>query len=119
MTDTSPRRSDCPTNYALEHFGDRWTLLIIREMLYFGKTHYGDFLSGEEGIATNTLATRLKKMEDDGLISAGQDRDARRVRYTLTDKGQRQLQHQATEWTQYVECIRQLLGPALAAPKPA
>jgi len=87
MTEPVQRRSDCPTNYGLEHFGDRWTLLIIREMLYFGKTHYGDFLSAEEGISTNILATRLKKMESDGLITQGLDSDARRVRYTLTDKG--------------------------------
>lgn len=87
MTDTVQRRSDCPTNYGLEHFGDRWTLLIVREMLYFGKTHYGDFLLGEEGISTNILATRLKKMQADGLITSGHDADARRVRYALTDKG--------------------------------
>ena len=81
------RRSDCPTNFALEHFGDRWTLLIVREMLFFGKTHYGDFLSAEEGISTNILASRLKKMETDGLIRASKASDARRVHYSLTDMG--------------------------------
>ena len=87
MSEPTQRRSDCPTNYALEHFGDRWTLLVVRDMLFFGKTHYGDFLSGDEGISTNILATRLKKMESDGLITTGKDKDARRVRYYLTEKG--------------------------------
>jgi DNA-binding HxlR family transcriptional regulator len=85
---TNPnRRSDCPINYALEHFGDRWTLLVIRDMLFFGKTHYGDFLSGEEGISTNILASRLRKMEADGLIRSRPDGDARRQLYCLTEKG--------------------------------
>ena len=81
------RRSDCPTNYALEHFGDRWTLLVIRDMLFFGKSHYGDFLASEEGISTNILADRLRKMEVDGLISANPDGDGRRRHYGLTEKG--------------------------------
>lgn len=80
------RRSNCPTNFALEHFGDRWTLLVIREMLFFGRSYYGDFLSAEEGISTNILATRLKQMETDGLIERRQATDARRVRYVLTEK---------------------------------
>ena len=87
MKNPVQRRSDCPTNFGLEHFGDRWTLLIVREMLFFGKVHYGDFLSAEEGISTNILAARLKKMEADGLIRSTQDTDARRVHYSLTDKG--------------------------------
>ena len=80
-------RSHCPTNYALEHFGDRWTLLVIREMLFFGRIYYQDFLSAEEGISTNILATRLKQMQTDGLIERRPAKDARRVRYVLTEKG--------------------------------
>lgn len=80
-------RSHCPTNYALEHFGDRWTLLVIREMLFFGRTYYRDFLNAQEGISTNILATRLRQMEAGGLIERRAASDARRVRYVLTDKG--------------------------------
>ncbi|MEP3297696.1 MAG: helix-turn-helix domain-containing protein [Pseudoruegeria sp.] len=82
-----PRRSDCPTNYAVEHFGDRWTLLLIRDLLFHGKSYYQEFLSDEEGISTNILAARLKKMEADGLILRQKARDGRRIRYVLTDKG--------------------------------
>jgi DNA-binding HxlR family transcriptional regulator len=48
------RRSDCPINFALEIFGDPWSLLIIRDLVYFGKKTYGEFLASEEGIATTS-----------------------------------------------------------------
>ncbi len=81
------RRSHCPTNYAVEHFGDRWTLLVIRDLLFHQKRYFQDFLKGEEGISTNILATRLRKMEQDGLIARANDDDGRRVQYSLTTKG--------------------------------
>ncbi|KCV83607.1 HxlR family transcriptional regulator [Actibacterium atlanticum] len=88
MTDPSTFRSHCPTNYALEHFGDRWTLLIIRDLLFLEKQYFREFLSGEEAISTNILSDRLKKMEKDGLIAHRSDpADARRQVYLLTDKG--------------------------------
>ena len=85
---SDPRRSHCPTNFFVEHAGDRWTLLIIRDLLFKKKRYYQEFLSAAEGISTNILATRLRRMEEDGLIGKGPDPDdARRVQYFLTDKG--------------------------------
>jgi hypothetical protein len=57
------RRSDCSINFALETVGDPWSLLIIRDIVYFGKKTYGEFLASEEGIATNVLADRLAHLE--------------------------------------------------------
>jgi len=59
----------CPTSYALDHIGDRWTLLIVREML-FGPRRYTDLLKGLPGIGTNLLADRLKLLEQNGVIQA-------------------------------------------------
>ncbi len=60
-------KSHCPINFALEVFGNKWTLLIIRDILLFKKRYYGDFLSSEEGIATNILADRLNMLERKGV----------------------------------------------------
>lgn len=62
------RRSDCPIHFALETFGDRWTLLVLRDLLLKGRSTYGELLAGGEGIATNILADRLRRLQDDGLI---------------------------------------------------
>jgi|CXWL01.1.fsa_nt_gi DNA-binding HxlR family transcriptional regulator len=84
----SPRRSGCPINAYLEVFGDRWTMLIIRDLLFKGRTHYKDFLQGGEGVATNILASRLRLLESAGIIdSRNADKDARRRIYRLTSKG--------------------------------
>jgi DNA-binding HxlR family transcriptional regulator len=61
-------KSHCPINFALEVLGDKWTLLIIRDLLLFGKRYYGDFLSSDEGIATNILADRLNRLEREGFV---------------------------------------------------
>jgi len=69
-------------------FGDSWSLLIIRDIVYFGKKTYGEFLASEERIATNILANRLAQLEQRGIIvkrPAGPDR--RREEYALTEKG--------------------------------
>jgi DNA-binding HxlR family transcriptional regulator len=68
-------QSSCPICYSLDVFGDRWTLLILRDMLIGGKRHYRDFLSAGEGIATNILADRLKSMLEWGLIAKADDPD--------------------------------------------
>lgn len=82
------RRSACPINIALEAFGDRWSLLVLRDMVMFGKRHYGELLESDEGISTNILADRLKKLEARGLISRGDDPGSRRqVIYKVTEKG--------------------------------
>ncbi|MEP7285858.1 MAG: helix-turn-helix domain-containing protein [Chloroflexota bacterium] len=82
------RRSNCPISFALEAFGDTWSLLIIRDIVYFGKKTYGDFLESEEGIATNILATRLTQLEEKGiLIKKPHAMDKRKEVYQLTEKG--------------------------------
>jgi len=82
------RRSDCPISFALDVFGDRWTLLVIRDLLFKGKRRYQDFCESEEGIATNVLADRLKRLEATGLITRDvAARNAGGVTYHLTAKG--------------------------------
>jgi DNA-binding HxlR family transcriptional regulator len=82
------RRSDCPVHFALGVFGDAWTLLIIRDLMFKGRTTYTDFLHAEEGIATNVLADRLVRLLEDGVIErvAGEDGSVPRA-YRLTVKG--------------------------------
>src|SRR4030095_12265307 len=63
----SERRSGCPLNAALETFGDRWSLLIVRDLMLFGRQTYNEFLAGGERIATNVLAERLRRLERAGL----------------------------------------------------
>jgi DNA-binding HxlR family transcriptional regulator len=83
-----PRRSGCPLNATLEALGDRWSLLIVRDMLFNGATTYREFLASEEAIATNILANRLKLLEKQGIIAKRRDpADARRWIYTLAPKG--------------------------------
>ena len=81
------RRSTCPAACALDVAGDRWTLLIVRDLLRHRDT-YSKLAAGDEGIPTNILADRLKKMEEAGLITAEpyQERPVR-WRYALTEKG--------------------------------
>ena len=88
MKNKQQRRSDCPINYALEAFGDTWSLLIIRDMVYFGKKTYGEFLASDEKIATNILASRLDHLEQQGIIvKKPHDTDKRKEMYVLTEKG--------------------------------
>jgi DNA-binding HxlR family transcriptional regulator len=80
--------SGCPIDYALDIFGDRWTLLVIRDLVFGGKRYFREFIESPEGIATNILATRLKKLEARGVISRRADPENRKqVVYELTDKG--------------------------------
>jgi DNA-binding HxlR family transcriptional regulator len=82
------RRSGCPLNATVEMLGDRWSLLIIRDMMLRGAHTYKEFLECYEGIATNILADRLRKLQAYGIIVAEPDpRDARKVTYLLTAKG--------------------------------
>ena len=82
------RRSACPVNASLEIFGDRWSLLIIRDLMLRSYRTYKEFLSSDEGIATNILAERLKRLEAAGIIStSGDAEDRRKVVYRLTAKG--------------------------------
>jgi DNA-binding HxlR family transcriptional regulator len=79
------RRSGCPINFALETFGDSWTLLIIRDMLFQGKRTFAEFEAAEERISTNILSARLKALTKRGIISK-QGR-GRATRYSLTARG--------------------------------
>jgi DNA-binding HxlR family transcriptional regulator len=89
MSDGRKRRlSGCPIDYALDFFGDRWTLLVIRDLLFAGKRHFKEMMESPERIASNILTARLKKLEERGLIERSPDPDNRKqVIYTLTDKG--------------------------------
>lgn len=83
-----PRRSGCPLNASVEMLGDRWSLLIIRDMMVFGYRGFKEFLNSHERIATNILADRLKRLEKYGIISAAPDpSDGRKLIYSLTAKG--------------------------------
>jgi DNA-binding HxlR family transcriptional regulator len=81
-------RSSCPLNASVEILGDRWSLLIIRDMMLRGFHSYKKFLDSYEGIATNILADRLRKLEFHGIIATARDSsDGRKVVYRLTEKG--------------------------------
>src|SRR3979490_3068704 len=82
------RRSGCPLNASVEILGDRWSLLIIRDMMLRGFRTFKEFLESYERIATNILADRLRKLELHGIITAEQDpSDGRKLIYLLTPKG--------------------------------
>jgi DNA-binding HxlR family transcriptional regulator len=84
----SESKSHCPINFSLETFGDSWSLLIVRDIVYFGKKTYGEFLESEEGISSNILATRLVTLEQKGiLVKNPHDTDKRKEVYLLTEKG--------------------------------
>jgi DNA-binding HxlR family transcriptional regulator len=81
------RRSVCPVACSLDVIGDRWTLLVIRD-LFGGKRRYGEFLSSPEGIPTNILAERLKRLESAGLVASAQySEHPPRSEYQLTERG--------------------------------
>jgi DNA-binding HxlR family transcriptional regulator len=110
-------RSGCPLNASVEILGDRWSLLIIRDMMLRGFRSYTQFLDSYERIATNILAHRLKKLKNYGIIATRQDPlDGRKVIYTLTEKGmdlapvltEMVLWAAAHEETQNPELIRQI-----------
>jgi DNA-binding HxlR family transcriptional regulator len=79
------RKSDCPVHFALEVFGDPWTLLIIRDLMFKDRRAYSEFLRAEEGIATNVLADRLTRLEQDGIVV--KDEAPGGGGYRLTPKG--------------------------------
>jgi DNA-binding HxlR family transcriptional regulator len=82
------RRSECPLNASVEMLGDRWSLLIIRDMMLRGARTYKEFMECYEGIATNILADRLRKLVDYGIIRTEPDpTDGRKQIYLLTEKG--------------------------------
>jgi DNA-binding HxlR family transcriptional regulator len=81
-------RSRCPIAYTLDVLGDRWTLLILRDLAFKGRRYFGDFLGASEGISSKTLTDRLTRLESWGLVVKAPDpADRRRARYFLTDDG--------------------------------
>ncbi len=84
----SKHRSGCPVNISLEMVGDRWSLLIVRDLMVRGSRTYKDFRSSGEGIATNILADRLRKLQAAGILTAeAEAADGRKVNYRLTKRG--------------------------------
>ena len=82
------RRSDCPISFALDFFGDKWTFLIIRDLALKGKKFYKEFLNAGEGIATNILSDRLKRLEQLGIIESKVYQVLKTQKeYHLTEKG--------------------------------
>jgi DNA-binding HxlR family transcriptional regulator len=82
------KRSDCPLSCSLDVFGDKWSLLIIRDLMFGNKCTYNDFLKSAEGIATNILASRLKGLEENGIIEKSAHPDSKaKILYRLTPKG--------------------------------
>ncbi len=82
------RRSNCPLSTWLELFGDKWTLLILRDIAFFGKKNFKDFVSSEEKIASNILADRLKHLLREGLITKTKNQQNKLlIDYHVTQKG--------------------------------
>src|SRR3989338_6288679 len=81
-------RSECPITNTLDLIGDKWTLLIIRDMLFLKKRSFNEFLDSPEGIATNILTERLKRLEEHGIIEKRPyTRSPPRYEYILTRRG--------------------------------
>ncbi|MBN1987548.1 MAG: helix-turn-helix transcriptional regulator [Prolixibacteraceae bacterium] len=82
------KRSDCPISCSLDVFGDKWSLLIIRDIMLRGKMSYSEFLESEEKIATNILVNRLKVLEEENILSKSvSPANKSKFIYRLTQKG--------------------------------
>ena len=110
----SPKwRSGCPLNASVEILGDRWSLLIIRDMMLRGFRSYKQFLESYEGIATNILADRLRKLIAHGIITIERDpSDGRKTIYSLTAKG-KDLAPVLTEMVLWAAAHEDTENPAL------
>ncbi|WP_169980209.1 winged helix-turn-helix transcriptional regulator [Tautonia rosea] len=87
MKRPTKRRSPCPVSCSLDLIGDRWTLLVVRDLMC-GKSQFVEFCRSPEGIATNILTDRLQRLVEHGLVEkAASDEESRRDRYRLTTKG--------------------------------
>ena len=87
MTDIK-KRSDCPISCSLDIWGDKWALLIVRDLMFAKQCTYGDFLKSDEKIATNILASRLQTLEENGIITKSDHPESKaKVLYKLTQKG--------------------------------
>lgn len=85
---TTKNRSECPISSTLDIFGDKWSFLIIRDLMFRKSCTYGDFQKSKEKIATNILASRLKALEENGIINKSPHPESKaKVLYKLTQKG--------------------------------
>ena len=81
-------RSTCPISFSLDVLGDKWTLLILRDLVFAGKSTFGEFLQSAEKVATNILADRLATLESQGFVSKQVAADKKsKFTYRLTEKG--------------------------------
>lgn len=81
-------RSHCPVNLSLEVFGDKWSLIIIRDIMFEGKRYFRELLQSEEKIASNVLTDRLAMLEREGIITKTEDPDHKqKLIYSLTSRG--------------------------------
>jgi DNA-binding HxlR family transcriptional regulator len=86
MPDNEPR-SYCPINLSLEIFGDTWTLLVLRDLMFAGKRHFRELLQSDERISSNILADRLARLVDNGLLTKSDDpTHKQKALYSLTEK---------------------------------
>ncbi len=84
----SDQWNGCPVRFGMGVFGDKWTLLIIRDLMFKGKRHFGEFHDSEEGISTNILSDRLSKLERNGILLKQRDsKNQAKYIYSLSDKG--------------------------------
>ena len=85
---TDNRQSGCPVAFTLDLIGDKWSLLIVRDMIFKGRRHFGEFLEANEKIATNILTDRLKRLEEGRIITKTQDPEhQKKYIYELTQRG--------------------------------
>ena len=81
-------RSGCPVSLGLEIFGDKWTLLIVRDLMFSGKRHFRELLASDEHISSNILTDRLKLLLDEGIVTKTENPGHKqKAIYTLTEKG--------------------------------
>lgn len=78
----------CPVRFGMSQFGDKWSFLVIRDLMFKGRKYYHEFIEAGEGISTNVLATRLADLETNGIINKSKDpAKGSRFVYSLTQKG--------------------------------
>jgi DNA-binding HxlR family transcriptional regulator len=86
MRDANEPRSECPINTAVEAFGDRWSLIVLRDIVFLDRRYFRELQAGsEEGIASNILADRLRRLVKSGLLTREDTRPGQRARYSLTE----------------------------------
>lgn len=108
-------KSGCPVNLGLELFGDPWTLLIVRDLMFGGKRHFRDFLESEEHISSNILTDRLRLLTAQGIVTRTEDpAHTQRVLYHLTEKGIALLPilMQISEWSYRYAPVDEKYRPA-------